>query len=108
MNSSVTPLSTPVQANRPFKYANREAARVLDMIRGSYLFDDDAKRIIQDSESQRASFSRQGAAWKAWSILRDTHAHANQLLGPQSRRDGASRARGLVGAQYARRCASIS
>jgi histidine ammonia-lyase len=72
MNSSVTPLSGPVQANRPMKYANREAARVLDMIKGSYLFDDDAKRIIQDSESQRASFSRQGAAWKAWSILRDT------------------------------------
>ena len=72
MNSSVTPLSTPVQANRPMKYANREAARVLDMIKGSYLFDDDARRIIQDSESQRASFSRQGAAWKAWSILRDT------------------------------------
>jgi histidine ammonia-lyase len=72
MNSSVTPLSTPVQANRPFKYLNLEAARVLDMIKGSYLFDDDAKRIIQDSESQRASFSRQGAAWKAWSILRDT------------------------------------
>ena len=72
MNSSVTPLTTPVQTNRPFKYSNLEAARVLDMIRGSYLFEDDAKRIIQDPESQRASFSRQGAAWKAWSILRDT------------------------------------
>jgi histidine ammonia-lyase len=72
MNSSVTPLTTPVQANRPFKYSNLEAARVLDMIKGSYLFDDDAKRIIQDSESQRASFSRQGAAWKAWATLRDT------------------------------------
>jgi histidine ammonia-lyase len=72
MNSSVTPLTTPVQANRPLKYANLEAARVLDMIRGSYLFEVDAKRIIQDPESQRASFSRQGAAWKAWSILRDT------------------------------------
>jgi len=72
MNSSVTPLSTPVQANRPFKYLNLEAARVLAMIKGSYLFEHDAKRIIQDPESQRASFSRQGAAWKAWSILRDT------------------------------------
>jgi histidine ammonia-lyase len=72
MNSSVTPLTTPVQANRPFKYANLEAARVLEMIRGSYLFEIDPKRIIQDPESQRASFSRQGAAWKAWSILRDT------------------------------------
>jgi histidine ammonia-lyase len=72
MNSSVTPLTTPVQANRPFKYSNLEAARVLDMIRGSYLFEMDPKRIIQDPESQRASFSRQGAAWKAWSTLRDT------------------------------------
>ncbi len=72
MNSSVTPLSTPVQAARPLKYSNLEAARVLEMIRGSYLFEDDPKRIIQDSESQRASFSRQGAAWKAWSTLRDT------------------------------------
>lgn len=72
MNSSVTPLTTPVQSNRPFKYSNLEAARVLDIIKGSYLFDDDPKRIIQDPESQRASFSRQGAAWKAWSILRDT------------------------------------
>lgn len=72
MNSSVTPLTTPVQANRPLKYLNLEAARVLDMIKGSYLFDADPKRIIQDPESQRASFSRQGATWKAWSILRDT------------------------------------
>jgi histidine ammonia-lyase len=72
LNSSVTPLTTPVQANRPFKYSNLEAARVLDIIKGSYLFDDDAQRIIQDPESQRASFSRQGAAWKAWAILRDT------------------------------------
>ncbi len=72
MNSSVTPLTTPVQANRPFRYLNLEAARVLDMIKGSYLFDADPKRIIQDPESQRASFSRQGATWKAWSILRDT------------------------------------
>ena len=72
MNSSVTPLTTPVQANRPFKYSNLDAARVLDMIRGSYLFQADPQRIIQDPESQRASFSRQGAAWKAWAILRDT------------------------------------
>jgi len=72
LNSSVTPLTTPVQANRPFKYLNLEAARVLDMLKGSYLFDEDPKRIIQDPESQRASFSRQGSAWKAWAILRDT------------------------------------
>jgi histidine ammonia-lyase len=72
LNSSVTPLSTPVQASRPFKYSNRVAARVLSMVKGSYLFDEDPKRIIQDPESQRASYSRQGSAWKAWATLRDT------------------------------------
>ena len=46
MNSSVTPLSTPVQAARPFKYSNLEAARILEMIKGSYLFEDDPKRIL--------------------------------------------------------------
>lgn len=72
MNSSVTPLSSPVQAGRPFKYHNLDAARVLNMVKGSYLFNDDDTRIIQDPESQRASFSRQGSAWKAWALLRDT------------------------------------
>jgi histidine ammonia-lyase len=72
LNSSVTPLSTPVQSSRPLEYSNRVAARVLDMVKGSYLFDDDPKRIIQDPESQRASYSRQGSAWKAWATLRDT------------------------------------
>jgi histidine ammonia-lyase len=72
MNSSVTPLATPVQTLRPFRYANLDAARVLDMLRGGYLLDNDPTRIIQDPESLRASFSRQGAAWKAWATLRDT------------------------------------
>jgi histidine ammonia-lyase len=71
MNSSITPLSTPVQANRAFKWLNFDAARVLDMLRGSYLFDSDPARIIQDPESLRASSSRQGAAWQAWAALRD-------------------------------------
>jgi histidine ammonia-lyase len=39
MNSSVTPISAPVQAVRPFKWLNSAAARALDTIRGSYLFD---------------------------------------------------------------------
>ena len=72
MNSSVTPLSKPVQDARPFKPLNTDAARVLDMLTGSYLFDDDPKRIIQDPESMRASSIRQGSAWKAWATLRDT------------------------------------
>jgi histidine ammonia-lyase len=71
MNSSVSPLSQPVQANRPFKWLNWDAARVLDMLRGSYLFELDDKRIIQDPESLRASAIRQGSAWQAWAQLRD-------------------------------------
>jgi histidine ammonia-lyase len=71
MNSSVSPLAQPVQLNRPFKWLNWDAARVLDMLRGSYLFELDDKRIIQDPESLRASSIRQGSAWAAWAQLRD-------------------------------------
>jgi histidine ammonia-lyase len=74
MNSSVSPLSQPVQANRPFKWLNWDAARVLDMLKGSYLFELDEKRIIQDPESLRASSIRQGSAWQAWAQLRDAAA----------------------------------
>jgi histidine ammonia-lyase len=72
LNSSVTPLSKPVQDARPYKPLNTDAARIIDMIKGSYLFEDDPKRIIQDPESMRASSIRQGSAWKAWATLRDT------------------------------------
>jgi len=72
MNASITPLTLPVQANRPFKWLNWDAARLLDMIKGSYLFDLDTARVIQDAESMRASAIRQGAAWQAWGNLRDT------------------------------------
>jgi histidine ammonia-lyase len=71
MNSSVSPLSQPVQANRPFPWLRWDAARVLDMLRGSYLFERDEQRIIQDPESLRASSIRQGSAWQAWARLRD-------------------------------------
>jgi histidine ammonia-lyase len=71
MNSSVSPLSQPVQANRPFKWLNWDAQRVLEMLRGSYLFELDEQRIIQDPESLRASSIRQGSAWQAWAQLRD-------------------------------------
>ena len=72
MNSSITPLGKPVQDARPFKWLNWDAKRVLELIRGSYLFELDPSRIIQDPESLRASSIRQGSAWKAWSELRDT------------------------------------
>ena len=71
MNSSITPLSAPVQLNRPFKWLNWDATRVLDLLKGSYLFDEDPKRIIQDPESLRASSVRAGAVWQAWAGLRD-------------------------------------
>ncbi|HVC02846.1 MAG TPA: aromatic amino acid ammonia-lyase [Steroidobacteraceae bacterium] len=71
MNSDIAPLARPVRRSRPFKWLNWDAARVLDMIRGSYLFDRDDKRIIQDPESMRASSLRQGSAWQAWAQMRD-------------------------------------
>jgi histidine ammonia-lyase len=71
MNSSITPLSLAVQHDRPEKWLNWHAARVLDMIKGSYVFDADAKRIIQDPESLRASSIRQASAWEEWAALRD-------------------------------------
>src|SRR3984885_11773415 len=71
MNSSITPISTVVQRERPFKWLNWDAARVRDMIKGSYLFSDDPHRIIQDPESLRASSIRQASAWQDWGALRD-------------------------------------
>ena len=71
MNSSITPLSRVVQGDRPEKWLNWHAARMLDLIKGSYLFERDAKRIIQDPESLRASSIRQGATWEEWGALRD-------------------------------------
>jgi histidine ammonia-lyase len=71
MNSSITPLSLVVQEDRPEKWLNWDAKRVLEMIKTSYLFNADPKRIIQDPESLRASSIRQAAAWVEWAALRD-------------------------------------
>jgi histidine ammonia-lyase len=71
MNSSITPLSWVVQNDRPERWLNWDAARVLAMIKGSYLFDADAQRIIQDPESLRASSIRDAAAWEEWAALRE-------------------------------------
>ena len=71
MNSSITPLSLVVQCDRPGLWLNWDAGRVLDMLKGSYLFDADAARIIQDPESLRASSIRQASAWDEWSALND-------------------------------------
>lgn len=71
MNSSVTPMASPVQRKRPFKWVAWDAARIMDMLKGSYLFERDPTRILQDPESMRASYIRQGSAWQAWAALRD-------------------------------------
>jgi histidine ammonia-lyase len=71
MNSSITPLSWVVQHDRPERWLNWDAARVLAMIKGSYLFDADPGRIIQDPESLRASSIRQASAWEEWAALRE-------------------------------------
>jgi histidine ammonia-lyase len=71
MNGNVGPLSMPVQSTRPFPWANFAALRVLDMLRGSYLFDDE-HRILQDAESVRATVWRDGGVWAAWARLRDS------------------------------------
>jgi histidine ammonia-lyase len=70
MNSSITPLAAPTQLNRPQKTLNWHATRMLDMLKGSYLFETDAKRIITDPDSLRASSIRQASAWLAWAELR--------------------------------------
>jgi histidine ammonia-lyase len=71
MNSSITPLSAAVQHDRPERWLNWHAARMLAMLKGSYLFGSDAHRIIQDPESLRASSIRQASAWEEWGALRD-------------------------------------
>ena len=71
MNGNVGPLSMPVQTTRPFPWPNFAALRVLDMLRGSYLFDDEY-RILQDAESLRATVWRDGGVWSAWARLRDS------------------------------------
>jgi len=72
MNSSVTALAAPVQRMRPYPWLLWCAARILDMVKDSYLLDEDPRRIIQDPESLRAASQRQGSAWQAWAQLRDS------------------------------------
>ena len=71
MNGNVGPLSMPVQTTRPYPWANFAALRVLDMLQGSYVFDDE-DRILQDAESLRATVWRDGGVWAAWARLRDS------------------------------------
>ena len=69
MNGSIGPITMPVQAYRPFPWANYAARKTLDMLKGSYVFNGEP-RIIQDPESLRATVWRVGSLWEAWARLR--------------------------------------
>jgi histidine ammonia-lyase len=72
MNSNVTGMATLVQMTRPFKWINWDAARILDILKGSYLFDGDPNRILVDPQSMMSFYNRSGSAWQAWAALRDS------------------------------------
>ena len=71
MNSALGPLTHLIQTDRPFPWLNWQADRVKEMLRGSYLWQNDPGRIIQDPISMRASAIRSGSAWEAWDKLHD-------------------------------------
>ena len=88
-------LSLVVQRDRPNKL-NWHAARVLDMIKGSYVFEKDVKRIIQDPESLRARPSvgpqpgRMGGAARRGGL-------SSQLIRSQSGRQCGLESAGFMG-----------
>jgi histidine ammonia-lyase len=69
MNAGIAPLTLPAQENRPLKWNYWDAARVLDMLKGSYLLTEDAPEPIPYPGYR--SLTSQGAAWRAWAALRD-------------------------------------
>ncbi len=71
MNAGIAPLALPAQENRPLKWTYWDAARVLDMLKGSYLLTEDGPAQHSSPASLDLSPARQGAAWRAWGNLRD-------------------------------------
>lgn len=72
MNSSITPLTPPIQQRRPWPWLTWQADKTLSMLRGTYLTQMDEHRVLQDPESLRASSIRLGSAWQAWADLRQS------------------------------------
>jgi histidine ammonia-lyase len=76
LNSSITPPTAVPQNARPFPYQNKLARRLLNLVRGSYLFDYEAppgfdgRRIIQDPLSFRDYSQRNGSLWEAYARLK--------------------------------------
>jgi histidine ammonia-lyase len=71
MNAGIAPLSLPARENRPLKWTDWDAARVLDMLKGSYLLTEDGPAQHSSPTTLDLSPARQGAAWRAWGNLRD-------------------------------------
>lgn len=81
LNSSIAPITAVPQNGRLFPYPNFQARRLLNIIRGSYLFDLEVdsdnpedthgQRILQDPESFRDYSWRNGATWRAYDQLRE-------------------------------------
>jgi histidine ammonia-lyase len=85
LNSSITPLAEPPQQIHPFPFDNWLARRLLNLVRGSYLFEHETPRsdageeapeeeglgrIIQDPLSYRDYNHRNGALWKEYTQLK--------------------------------------
>lgn len=72
MNSSATPLTSVPQRARPYPYNIWQSRRLLDILRGSYLFElePNGQRVIQDPLSFRDYSQRNGAVWQAYGQLK--------------------------------------
>jgi histidine ammonia-lyase len=80
LNSSVNPITLVPQEARPYPYVNWQAKRLLNILRGSFLFDLEldpnnpedthGQRLLQDPLSYRDYTQRNGAVWEAYSRLK--------------------------------------
>ena len=86
MNSSITPLSTRRAVRSAVQWLNWDAARVLDMIKGSYLFERRSARIIQDPGEPARVVHPPGLGLGGLGRAERRGGAADQLIGSQSRR----------------------
>ncbi len=70
-NANIAPLSVAAEANRPYRWINWDALRVLDMLKGGVLFDADPTRGDSLPGGLRASLIAQGTAWMEDGVMRD-------------------------------------
>jgi histidine ammonia-lyase len=70
-NANVAALSASAEANRPFRWMNWDALRLLDMLKGGALFDADPARPDQLPAGLRETLAAQATTWMEWGALRD-------------------------------------